>query len=87
MTPAVSDAPRSPEQQKHLELNRQLDFSYSIPGLARFRVNTYFQRESIGGPSFACEVRRNGGADLNGIEGIACSVADVEDDEYARCDA
>jgi twitching motility protein PilT len=38
----------SSEQQKHLELNRQLDFSYSIPGLARFRVNTYFQRESIG---------------------------------------
>ena len=38
----------SSEQQKLLELNRQLDFSYSIPGLARFRVNTYFQRESIG---------------------------------------
>jgi twitching motility protein PilT len=38
----------SSEQQKHLELNRQLDFSYSIPGLARFRVNTYFQRESVG---------------------------------------
>jgi len=38
----------SSEQQKHLELNRQLDFSYSIPGLARFRVNVYFQRESIG---------------------------------------
>ncbi len=38
----------SSEQQKHLELNRQLDFSYSIPGLARFRVNVYFQRETIG---------------------------------------
>ncbi|MFL5968146.1 MAG: type IV pilus twitching motility protein PilT [Gaiellaceae bacterium] len=38
----------SSEQQKHLELNRQLDFSYSMPGLARFRVNVYFQRESIG---------------------------------------
>jgi twitching motility protein PilT len=38
----------SSEQQKVLELNRQLDFSYSIPGLARFRVNTYFQRESLG---------------------------------------
>ena len=38
----------SSEQQKILELNRQLDFSYSIPGLARFRVNVYFQRESIG---------------------------------------
>jgi twitching motility protein PilT len=38
----------SNEQQKNLELKRQLDFSYSIPGLARFRVNVYFQRESIG---------------------------------------
>src|SRR5919198_3393886 len=38
----------SSEQQKLLEVNRQLDFSYSVPGLARFRVNTYFQRESIG---------------------------------------
>src|SRR5438132_13293225 len=38
----------SSEQQKHLELNRQLDFSHSIPGLARFRVNVYFQRESLG---------------------------------------
>jgi twitching motility protein PilT len=38
----------SSEQQKHFEINRQLDFSYSIPGLARFRVNVYFQRESIG---------------------------------------
>src|SRR6266511_3130845 len=32
----------SSEQQK------QLDFSHSIPGLARFRVNVYFQRETIG---------------------------------------
>src|SRR6478672_1585973 len=38
----------SSEQQKHFELGRQLDFSYSIPDLARFRVNVYFQRESIG---------------------------------------
>src|ERR687887_505402 len=37
----------SSEQQKHFEINRQLDFSYSIPGLARFRVNVYFQRESV----------------------------------------
>jgi twitching motility protein PilT len=36
------------EQQKQLEIKRQLDFSHSIPGLARFRVNVYFQRESIG---------------------------------------
>src|SRR5205807_6427312 len=38
----------SSERQKHLEIKRQLDFSHSIPGLARFRVNVYFQRESIG---------------------------------------
>src|SRR5712691_4008228 len=38
----------SSEQQKHLEIKRQLDFSHSLPGLARFRVNVYFQRESIG---------------------------------------
>jgi twitching motility protein PilT len=38
----------STEQQKQLETRRQLDFSYSIPGLARFRVNAYFQRTSVG---------------------------------------
>ncbi len=36
------------EQQKIFETNRQLDLSYSIPGVARFRVNVYFQRESVG---------------------------------------
>ncbi len=35
------------EQQKHLELSRQLDFAYGIRGLARFRVNAYYQREAI----------------------------------------
>jgi twitching motility protein PilT len=38
----------SSEQQRQFELKRQLDFSHSIPGLARFRVNVYFQRESVG---------------------------------------
>src|SRR5215210_5346474 len=38
----------SSEQQKQLEIKRQLDFSHSIPGLARFRVNVYFQRETLG---------------------------------------
>jgi twitching motility protein PilT len=37
----------STEQQKQLEVKRQLDLSYSIPGLARFRVNVYSQRESL----------------------------------------
>jgi twitching motility protein PilT len=38
----------STEQQKVLETKRQIDFSHTIPGLARFRVNAYFQRESVG---------------------------------------
>src|SRR3954447_15365815 len=38
----------SSEQQKRLELNRQLDFAHSIPGVARFRVNVFFQRETLG---------------------------------------
>jgi twitching motility protein PilT len=37
----------STEQQKQLEIKRQLDLSYSIPGVARFRVNVYSQRESL----------------------------------------
>jgi twitching motility protein PilT len=39
----------STEQQKQLELNRQIDLSYSMPGVARFRVNIYSQRESLAG--------------------------------------
>ena len=38
----------SSEQQKHLEVDRQVDLAYEIPGLARFRVNIYFQRDSLG---------------------------------------
>ena len=38
----------STDQQKGFEVKKQLDFSYSIPGLARFRVNVYFQRGSVG---------------------------------------
>jgi len=36
------------EQQKQLEIKRQLDFAHSIPGVARFRVNVYYQREALG---------------------------------------
>ena len=43
-----STAILSSEQQKHFELNRQLDFAYAMPGLARFRVNVYYQREAVG---------------------------------------
>src|SRR6266568_2935309 len=38
----------SSEQQKNFELKRQLDFAYSMPGVARFRVNVYYQREAVG---------------------------------------
>ncbi|SRR6266508_4559526 len=38
----------SSEQQKDLELKRQIDLAYEVPGVARFRVNVYFQREALG---------------------------------------
>jgi twitching motility protein PilT len=37
----------SDDQRKRFENNKQLDFAYAIPNVARFRVNTYFQRGSI----------------------------------------
>jgi twitching motility protein PilT len=36
----------SGEQQKILETNRSVDLAYSLPGVARFRVNVFFQRQS-----------------------------------------
>jgi len=36
------------EQRQRLENEWDIDFSYSLPGRARFRVNAYFQRNSIG---------------------------------------
>src|SRR5438105_4657188 len=38
----------SSEQQKIFEQKRQLDFAYALPGVARFRVNIYYQREAVG---------------------------------------
>ncbi|HVP03453.1 MAG TPA: type IV pilus twitching motility protein PilT [Solirubrobacteraceae bacterium] len=38
----------SNDQRQRLETDWQLDFAYAIPGHARFRVNAYFQRGSIG---------------------------------------
>jgi twitching motility protein PilT len=37
----------STEQQKQLEIKRNIDFAHAIPGLARFRVNVFFQRETL----------------------------------------
>jgi len=34
-------------QRKDFENNLQLDFAYAVPGVARFRVNAFFQRGSI----------------------------------------
>jgi twitching motility protein PilT len=54
MEPLKGDATRtllyrilSSEQQKQLEVLRQLDFSHGVPGLARFRVNVHFQRGTL----------------------------------------
>ncbi|MEO7197454.1 MAG: type IV pilus twitching motility protein PilT [Solirubrobacterales bacterium] len=35
------------DQRKRFENNLQLDFAYAIPGVARFRVNCFFQRGAI----------------------------------------
>ncbi len=36
------------KQRERFEERRELDFAYSLPGKARFRVNLYRQRDSIG---------------------------------------
>src|ERR687894_2176512 len=38
----------SNDQRQRLETEWQIDFAYSIPGHARFRVNAYYQRASLG---------------------------------------
>jgi len=35
------------DQRKRFENQKQLDLAYAVPGLARFRVNCYFQRGTI----------------------------------------
>jgi twitching motility protein PilT len=35
------------DQRKRFENNKQLDFAYAIPNVARFRVNCFFQRGSV----------------------------------------
>lgn len=36
------------EQRERLERDRELDLAYSVEGVARFRVNLYWQRNSLG---------------------------------------
>ena len=38
----------SSSQRQALETEWQLDFAYSVPGVGRFRVNTFFQRGTLG---------------------------------------
>jgi twitching motility protein PilT len=38
----------STEQQKTLETRRHIDLAYSLPGIARMRVNVFFQRSVVG---------------------------------------
>ena len=52
MTPQVVQkviyAILSQKQREKFEENLELDFAYSVPGRARFRVNVYRQRDSLG---------------------------------------
>ena len=36
------------EQRQKLEVQWEIDFSYSVPGLARWRVNAFYQRGAVG---------------------------------------
>lgn len=36
------------KQREKFEAELELDFSYSVPGQSRYRVNIYYQRESVG---------------------------------------
>ena len=37
----------TPTMWETLEKNRELDFSYGISGISRFRVNVFYQRNSL----------------------------------------
>lgn len=39
----------TPEQKEDFERNKECDFAYSLPGKARFRVDIYYQRNSVTG--------------------------------------
>src|SRR3954467_11420280 len=47
-TPEIVYSILNNDQRKKLENEWQIDLSYSVPSKARFRVNAYFQRASIG---------------------------------------
>jgi len=47
-TKALAYALMNPEQREKFEQNKELDFSYGLPGVGRFRINIFHQRGSIG---------------------------------------
>jgi twitching motility protein PilU len=47
-TAAIAQAIMQPEQFKDFLKAKELNFAISLPGMARFRVNAFFQRDSIG---------------------------------------
>src|SRR5919202_231083 len=38
----------SNDQRQRFESDRELDFSYAVPRMARFRVNVYLQKSAVG---------------------------------------
>jgi twitching motility protein PilT len=51
-------------QRERFEENLELDLSYSLPGQARFRVNVYYQRDSIGAALRLIPVKISGLSEL-----------------------
>ena len=49
MNELVNDLLTSPEQHEHYAKQLEIDFSYGVEGLARFRVNLFHQRGKPGG--------------------------------------
>lgn len=47
-TKALAYSLISSEQRERFEKNHELDFSYGITGLARYRINVYLQRGAVG---------------------------------------
>lgn len=47
-TKALAYSLMSPEQRARFEQDKEIDFSYGIPNVGRFRINIFYQRGSIG---------------------------------------
>ncbi len=52
-------------QRQKLETNLEIDFSYAVPNRARFRVNAYYQRASLGAALRLIPTKIKQMADLN----------------------